>query len=181
MINPELIVDLSCAVDADADFDMVPAEHLGPSIVQQRRVGLQAELDANDVFESIVDSLAPAIESLDTDQGGFTPVERHIYSSLARPQALPSGTLDRAVKDVIGHDGRPTPPRVISLVVNITIGAVEIAVGGDLVYDLKSAFRDWHGWQPQVSAPETPSQRASIDDGSPKASIRRPQADFATR
>ena len=132
VIDAKGVMHVARTVHADADVDSVSGEGLDPFLVEQRGVRLDRHLHGRHVGERLSSAKAHRVESPRSDQGRLAAMEHERHAALTREEAVTADALDRRIERLVRHDGRARLPGRVTLVVDVAVGAVEVATSRDL-------------------------------------------------
>lgn len=136
VVNSSSIVQDRGAVQTHSDSYGVAPQHLAPFCIQQCAVGLEGEDDPNLGTQSLRRLLTPPVDSVMTGLTRFAPVEDQLHTVLRRKLAMASNPLKRRLEDGVAHDARRSVSGLVGLVIDVTVGAIQIAAIGCLDDDL---------------------------------------------
>src|SRR5207248_1564343 len=78
---------------------------------------------------------APSVEASPTGEKRFTAVERDVHPGLTAAAAPGVDAVDRSLDHVVGHHDGTVAPCLVALVVDVAVGAVEVAARRDLEHE----------------------------------------------
>src|SRR6185369_3355051 len=146
MINSEHVVYFGWTIKAYSDSNTQLAQCCDPIIIHESSVRLKfyaveliAELFARETRESS--------ESFGAHQHGFTTMKDKRHAMFRAAVTIFVNTNEQLIKHLVGHESRPAQIALVSMVIHVAIGTVEVAPLCYFYYQRKypSFFADLRG------------------------------------